>query len=116
MSPEEIKEEMRNIKIPWFIKFADKFWFKIGKYILFFGILSYIPLGIVYNLTPNFNVVDILWTIMVGLFFFLFLGVAGLMLIAHLIKNSFVKKHCKRLGISVFEWNIYSEEIKLTSY
>lgn len=116
MTVEEIKKEMRKIKIPWFIKFADKFWIKIGRYLTILGILSFIPIIIIYNNTTNFHTSDILWNIMIGIFLFLLLGIGGIVLVAHLIKNIFVKKHSKRFGISTLEWNQYAKDIGLTSF
>ena len=116
MTPEEIKNEMRKIKIPWFVKFAEKFWFKAGRFVIIFGVLSFIPLGIVYNKTNNFHLADTLWSVMIGLFLFLMFGVGGLMLISHFVEDAFVKKEAKRLGITVFEWNKYAEEIGLKSF
>jgi len=43
----DVKEEMLKIKIPWFIKFADKFWFKIGRYIMMVGLVAMFPIGII---------------------------------------------------------------------
>jgi len=114
MTPEEIKAEMLNIKIPWFVKLADKYWYYFGRYALMAGIVSYVPLGIIYN-KSNYPM-DNLWTIMVGLFLFLMFGVGGLMLVSHLIENGFIKKQAKRLGITTYQWNIYAGELKLMSF
>jgi len=117
LTPEEIKEEMKKIKVPWIVKFVDKFWFKYGRYILFFGILSIFPIGIYYNtLENNIHLAHIVWNIMIGIFFTLLIGIGLPVLISHLIENNFVKKQAKRLGISVSEWNDYAEEIKLYSF
>lgn len=116
MTAEEIKKEMRKIKMPWFIKFADKFWFKGGRYITIFGILSFVPLGIIYNSVTSIHTANMLWNIMIGIFLFLLLGVGGVILISHLMKNIFVKKHSKRIGISTLEWNEYAKDLGLTSF
>lgn len=116
MTPEEIKNEMRKIEIPWFVKFTNKFWLKIGRYILFFGMLSMIPLGILYNSANSYNTADLLWNVMFGWFLFLLIGIGGLMLISHIVKTLFIKKQSKRLGISVLAWNQYAKDINLTSF
>ena len=116
LTPDQIKDEMRKAKIPWFIGFAEKFWFTVGKYISIFGILSYIPMGIIYMINKNPQTDEIMWKIMVGFFIFLMAGVGGLMLTSHIIENIFVKKYAKRLGITVWEWNAYAKEIGLVSY
>lgn len=118
MSPEEIKEKMKKIKAPWFVKLMDWFWFKFGRYIFFFGLLSFFPLGIYYNYLSNNNVglSFVVWDTMVVLFFTLLLGIGLPILISHFIENNFVKKNAKKLGITVIEWNKYAEEIKLYSF
>lgn len=115
LTSSEIKKEMLKIKIPYFIKITDKFWFKFGKYILTFGMLAYVPAGIIYQ-SIDMRYVDLMWSLMVGWFFFLFIGIGGTMLISHIIKNRFVKKHAKRLGISIWEWNLYAKELNLVSF
>jgi hypothetical protein len=115
MTPEEIKSEMLKIKIPWFIKLADKFWFNFGRYAMIVGVLSFVPLGIIYN-KVSYQVADQLWSVMIGLFLFLMFGIGGLMLVSHLIEDNFVKKQAKRLGITSYQWNIYAGELKLMSF
>lgn len=116
LTPDQIKEEMKKIKIPFFIGFAEKFWFKFGKYVMIFGILAYIPAGIFYNKLESLTNADLMWNIMIGWFLFLMFGIGGLMLISHIIENIFVKKQAKRLGIEVWEWNAYAKDIGLVSY
>ena len=114
MTPEEIKAEMLNIKIPWFIGFAEKFWFKAGRYIMFFGIIAFFPLFIIYN-NIALHKTDAMWNAMLGWGgFLLLLGIV--MFISHRIELSFVKKQAKRLGISLWQWNVYAKELDLKSY
>ena len=114
LTPSEIKEEMLKIEIPWFIGFAEKFWFKAGRFIVFFGLISFFPLFIIYN-NIAIRHVDTMWGIMLG--WGGFISTCGLlMLVSHLIEKSFVRKQAKRLGITVFEWNMYAKELNLTSY
>jgi len=115
MTPEEIKAEMLKVKVPWFVKAAEWIWFKFGSYAIFFGILSFIPVGLVYEKTNWFNP-DKMWTAMIIWFFILFAVFGGLMLVSHLIEGNFVKKQAKRLGISVPQWNAYAKELDLRSY
>jgi hypothetical protein len=114
MTPEQIKAEMRKVKIPWFIKVTKKFWFKAGRYIIPFGILAFLPLFIIYN-NVSLSVALSMWSWMLGWGGFLAL-IGLLMLASHLIQKAFVKKQAKRLGISVWLWNLYAKEINLTAY
>lgn len=115
MTPEEIKAEMLKVKVPWFVRAAEWMWYRFGAYGIFFGILSFVPLGIIYDKTNWFNP-DHMWTAMIIWFFILFFGIGGIMLVAHLIEDSFVKKQAERLGISVMQWNAYAKELDLRSY
>ena len=112
MNEEEIKAEMLNVKIPWFVKLADKYWYYFGRFAIMIGTTSILPLGIIYS-RGN---VDYLWNVMIGIFLFLIIGVGGLMLLSHLIEENFVKKEAKKLGISPYQWNIYAGELKLMSF
>ena len=114
MTPEQIKAQMQKVKVPWFVKFAKTFWFKAGRYIIPFGILAFLPLGIIYN-NVSMSVALSMWGWMLGWGGFLVL-IALLMLVSHLIEKAFVKKQAKRLGISVWLWNLYAKELNLTGY
>ena len=114
MTPEEIKQEMLKVKVPWFVGFAEKFWFKLGRFLIPIGVVLFVPLGIIYN-NIDIRYADTMWNAMLG--WGAFLIVCGLVMLAsHLVEGSFVKKQAKRLGISVFEWNKYAEELQLKSY
>ena len=114
MTPEEIKIEMMKVKVPWFVGFAEKFWFKAGRFIVFFGMLAFLPLFIIYN---NVSMVAALsmWGWMLGLGGFLVLC-GLLMLFSHLIEGGFVKKQAAKFGITVYQWNAYAKELDLRSY
>jgi len=112
MTPEEIKAEILNVKIPWFVKLGDKYWHYFGRFAIMIGTASILPLGIIYN---NGNS-DYLWNVMIGIFLFLIFGIGGLMLLSNIIEDNFVKKEAKKLGISVYQWNIYAGEINLMSF
>jgi len=116
LTPQEIQEEFQKLKIPKFIVFAEKFWFKLGRYIMFFGLIAMFPFGIIINQSSNPNTKFILSQIALYLFFFLLIGLGGLMLVSHLIEKRFVKKHRNRLGLSLDEWNHFAEKFNLTSY
>lgn len=116
LTPEEIKEEMLKLKVPALVKFADKLWFKAGRYIMFFGLLLMFPIGIIINTTNDHYIKFILSQIALYLFFFLLIGLGGLMLISHLVEKNFVKKHAKRLGLTIDEWDYYAKEYNITSY
>lgn len=113
MTPSEIKEEMLKVKVPWFVGFAEKFWFKVGRFLMPLLILSLVPIGIIANNAP-LHTLETVWSVI-----YIILGViAGLglgMLASHLIEGSFVKKQAKRLGISVWQWNAYAKELGLKS-
>jgi len=116
LTPEEIKTEMLKLKIPSLIKFADKFWFKAGRYIMFFGLFLMFPISIIMNTTNDGQLKFLLSHFALYLFFFLLIGLGGLMLISHFVEKSFVKKHAKRLGITIDEWNHYVKEYNIVSY
>ena len=114
MTPEEIKAEMKKVKVPWFIGLAEKFWFKVGRWVLPALMLSLVPIGIIAN-NAAIQYVDSLWTTM-----YIIMSVIGglglLMLVSHLIEGRFVKKQAKRLGITTYQWNAYAKELNLTSF
>ena len=116
LTPAQIKDEFEKLEIPRFIIFAEKFWFKFGRYFMFFAMISYFPIGIIINSTNNPNTKFILSQIAIYLFVFLLVGLGGLMLVSHLIEKAFVKKHSKRLGLTLDEWNDYAEEFDLKSF
>lgn len=116
LTPAQIKEEFQKLKIPKFISFAEKFWFKLGRYIMFFGLIAMFPFGIIINEINDMGTKILLSQIALYLFFFLLIGLGGLMLISHLIEKRFVKKHRNRLGLTLEEWNHYAKEFNLTSY
>jgi hypothetical protein len=114
MTPEEIKAEMKKIKVPLFIGFAEKFWFKVGRYLIPALMISLLPVGIATNKVAIQHV-DAMWSVL-----YIIMGViAGLgllMLGSHFVEKRFVKKQAKRLGITVYQWNAYAKEIGLVSY
>ena len=114
MTPEEIKAEMKKVKVPWFIGLAEKFWFKVGRWVLPALMLSLVPVGAVAN-KAAIQYVDSLWTVMY-IIMAVIAGLGLLMLGSHLIEKRFVKKQAKRLGITVYQWNAYAKELNLTSF
>ncbi len=114
MTPEEVKAEMLKVKIPWFIGFAEKFWFKAGRYIMPIGVLLLVPLGFIYN-GMDMRHAHTMWNVMLGWGAFL-MGIGLFMLASHLIEGAFVKKQAKRLGITVYQWNYYAEQLQLKSH
>lgn len=116
LTPEEIKTEMLKIKVPWLVKFANKFWFKIGRYVMFFGLLSFFPIGFIINGSDYMSTKILFSSIALYQFFFLLIGLGGLMLINNFVKNNFVKKEAKRLGLTLDEWNHYVEKYEIMTY
>ena len=116
LTPEEVKIEFEKLNIPIIITFAEKFWFKLGRYIMFFGLLSYFPITVIINQTNNYNLKFIVSQIALYLFFFLLIGLGGLMLISHFIEKSFVRKHRLRLGLTLDEWNYFAKKYDLKSF
>lgn len=116
LTPTQINKEFSKLKIPKFIIFAEKLWFKFGSYFMFFGILSYLPLGIIINNSNNHQLQQLLFQLATYFFIFLFGGLGGIMLTSHLIEKAFVNKHSKRLGLTIDEWNMYASRFKLKSY
>lgn len=114
MTPEEIKAEMKKVKVPWFIGFTEKFWFTVGRYLIIPFFVIILGVGIAAN-NVAIQYVDIMWTIL-----YIMMGIIGglglSMLISHLIEKLFVKKQAKRLGISVYQWNTYAKELNLKSF
>lgn len=113
MTPEEIKIEMKKVKVPWYIGFAENFWFKVGRYMIPVGVLLMLGVGIAAN-NVAIQYVDGMWTIL-----YVIMGIVGglglVMLASHFIEKRFVKKQANRLGITVFQWNAYAKEIGLVS-
>ena len=112
----KLEEYILNLKIPWYVKMGDCFWFYFGKYFLtltfifeFFLFMFYI----FYTENKNiYNTADTLWFWMKLIFFIDFFGIAIFMLISHLIKEHFVKKQAKKMNVSVYDWNYYVKKLR----
>ena len=114
MTPEEIKAEMKKVKVPWFVGFAENFWFKVGRYLIPILFVALLGVGFAAN-NVAIQHVDAMWSAL-----YILMGVIGglglLMLGSHFIEKHFVKKQAKRLGITVYQWNAYAKELNLTSF
>lgn len=114
MTIAEIKEEMLKVKIPWFIKSIETYWFKLGRFLIIASLVLFVPLMILAD-KINIQHVDTVWGFLYGLMGFVaFNGLT--MLLTHLIKDDFVRKQAKRLGISEYQWNMYTKELGLKTY
>lgn len=116
LTTNEIIEEIKKIKIPSFVTKTEKYFFKIGRYIMIFGFLSFVPLAIIYSNINNINTSEIMWNWMLIWFGVLIIGNALLMLISHIIENIFVIKQAKKLGISRSDFVKYATMLGIKSY
>ncbi len=108
----KLKNYIINLKIPWYVKMGDCFWFYFGKYFLTISFFIETILFVFYIQNANIkDIANMLWFYAKLIFFIDFFGIVIFMLIAHLIKKNFIKKQAKKMGVSVFDWNFYVKEV-----
>lgn len=110
LTENEIKEKIKEIKIPLYISLPTKIWFVFGKYFIVGLFVIMLILGIIYNSTFNIPQTDKIWGTMM-LLFFISLGYGLTMLVTHIFKERFVKEEANKLNIDLDTWNKYVEEL-----
>jgi hypothetical protein len=95
------EEEMKKYKVPFLYKIVFGSLYKAGVVFMPVLILTILVLGLIYN-SSNFN----LWGIIKGLTFGVIFGIGGLVLISWILQRIKVKKECKRLGLTLYQWNL----------
>lgn len=104
---DNIEQEVRNFKSPWFSRLMYKLWFSIMRYttLLIFFVLI-IEIFIYSSFETWSRESDMVWNILLGTLLFMFFR-GFLMLIAYLLEQSKINRECKRLGITKQDWNNY---------
>lgn len=95
--------EMRKYKVPFLYKIVFGSLYKAGAIFMPVLILTILILGLIYN-SPNSHI-D-LWGIIKGLGLGVIFGIGGLVLISWIWQRLKVKKECKRLGLTLNQWNL----------
>lgn len=113
---EELINEIKKIKIPKFVIFSEKFFYKYGRNIMIFGFISFIPLALIYTQINNKNVTEKMWNWMLIWFGITIVFNALLMLSSHIVENIFVINQAKKLGITRTEFVNIATTIGIKSY
>jgi hypothetical protein len=106
---EYLETEMRKYKVPWLYKIVFGSLYKWGKYFmpLFFLVI------LIMVLIHNFSELD-LWTPTKILSFIFIFGIGGLVFISWAWHRLKVLKECKRLSLTLNEWNILAIAFQIT--
>jgi hypothetical protein len=95
------EEEMKKYKAPFLYKIVFGSLYKAGAIFMPLLILIILIFGLIYN-SSNFD----LWGIIKGLSLGVIFGIGGLVLISWILQRIKVKKECKRLGLTLYQWNL----------
>lgn len=95
--------EMRKYKVPFLYKIVFGSLYKAGAIFMPLLILTILVLGLIYNSgRSHFD----LWSIIKGLGLGVIFGIGGLVLISWAWQRLKVKRECKRLGLTLYQWNL----------
>lgn len=95
--------EMRKYKVPFLYKIVFGSLYKAGAIFMPLLILTILVLGLIYNSgNSHFD----LWGIIKGLGLGVIFGIGGLVLISWTLQRIKVKRECKRLGLTLYQWNL----------
>jgi hypothetical protein len=97
-----VENEMKKYRVPFLYKIVFGSLYKYGGIFMPLLILLVAALGLTYSYT-NFNF-D-LWPIIKGLGLGIILGLGGLVIISFIWHRLKVLKECKRIGITLNQWN-----------
>lgn len=105
-TPEELEyfeQEMRKYKVPLLYKLVFGSLYKWGKYFMPLFFLVILILGIIHVSTK----ID-LWNILKIFSFIFIFGIGSLVLISFIWHKLKVLKECKRLGLTLYQWNTFA--------
>ena len=95
--------EMRKYKVPFLYKIVFGSLYKAGAIFMPVLILTILVLGLIYNSgRSHFD----LWSIIKGLGLGVIFGIGGLVLVSWAWQRLKVKRECKRLGLTLYQWNL----------
>ena len=102
--------EMKKYKVPWLYKIVYGYILKVGAIIIPLMILIIIVLGMFYG-SGHY---PFIWPIIKGIAFTLIFGVGGLVLISFLWNRIKILIDCKRLGLTLKQWNTLAIAFQIT--
>ena len=94
--------QMKKYKVPWIYKFVFGTLYKYDSILIPLLVVILAILGIIGMKHPEYN----LWMPIQFISFFLIFGVGGLVLISFLWHRIKVIIQCKRLGLTLKQWNL----------
>lgn len=100
----QLEKEMKKYKVPILYKIVFGSLYKWGKWFIPIIFLVIFALMIIYSVTPSYAY-DF-WPLIKGMVFAVIFGIGGLVLISFLWQRIKVLRWCKRLKITLNEWNI----------
>jgi hypothetical protein len=101
--------EMRKYKVPWLYKIVFGTLFKYGAIFMPILFLIIVALGIV-HMTTRYD----LWNVIKGFAFFWIFFIGIITAIAWIFQRIKVKKECKRLGLTLYQWNLLATVFQIT--
>ena len=104
-TPEELEyfeTEMRKYKVPWLYKIVFGTLFKYGAIFMPLMFLAVLVMGIIHGSSQR---IDLWVPIKIVAFTFIF-GVGIPVLISFIWHRLKVLKECKRLGLTLYQWNL----------
>lgn len=106
---EYFEKEMNKYKVPWLYKIVFGSLYKWGRFFMPLIFLVILVLAIIHNSTniDLFNVIK-------GFAFFWIFFIGGLVAISWLFHRLKVMRWCKRLGITLHQWNQFAIIFQIT--
>lgn len=106
---EYFETEMRKYKVPWIYKIVFGSLYKWGRYFMPLIFLAILVMGIIHMSTR----ID-LWNVIKGFTFFWIFFIGGAVLIAWIAQRIKVLKWCKKLGLTLYQWNVLAIAFQIT--
>jgi len=106
---EYFETEMRKYKVPLIYKWVFGSLYKWGRFFMPILFLIIVALGIV-HMSTNLD----LWNVIKGFAFFWIFGIGIAVLISWIAQRIKVLKWCKRLGLTLYQWNLLAIAFQIT--
>jgi len=110
-TPEEIKKELENFRLPWIAKIWKKYGVKALSYSVLPIFLTVLVFGIIYN--ESTRIYDWIWVLLKAIAFVFIFGFGLFALTGHFVEKHAVNKLRKKLGLSHMEFQKYVVEYQI---
>lgn len=111
-TPEQLdyfETEMKKYKVPWLYKIVFGSLYKWGRFFMPILFLIIVVLGII-HMSTNLD----LFNVIKGFAFFWIFFIGIFVAIAWLLQRIKVKRECKRLGLTLYQWNLLAIVFQIT--